>query len=93
MRWKAWSMRAMVFALAQLWMVESAPCQRSVTAKEIKADALKEKLDRGEKVLIIDVRTDDEVKGGTIPGALHIPMDQLTKRMKDIPKGVQLVFT
>jgi rhodanese-related sulfurtransferase len=67
--------------------------QRSATAKETTADALKEKLDKGEKVLVIDVRSDEEVKTGSIPGAVHIPMEQLEGRMKDVPKDVQLVFT
>ena len=51
------------------------------------------KLDKGEKVLVIDVRTDEEIKSGSIPGAIHIPMEQLEGRMKEIPKDVQLVFT
>jgi rhodanese-related sulfurtransferase len=67
--------------------------QRSPTAKETKADELKAKLDKGEKVLVIDVRSDEEVKSGSIPGAIHIPMEQLEGRMKDVPKDVQLVFT
>ena len=68
--------------------------QRSATAaKETTADALREKLDKGEKVLVIDVRSDEEVKTGSIPGAVHIPMEQLESRMKDIPRDVALVFT
>jgi rhodanese-related sulfurtransferase len=67
--------------------------QRSATAKETPADILKAKLDKGEKVLVIDVRSDEEVKTGSIPGAIHIPMEQLEARMKDVPKDVQLVFT
>jgi rhodanese-related sulfurtransferase len=67
--------------------------QRSATAKETKADELKAKLDKGEKVLVIDVRSDEEIKTGSIPGAIPIPMEQLEARMKDIPKDVQLVFT
>jgi rhodanese-related sulfurtransferase len=67
--------------------------QRSATAKETKADELKAKLDKGEKLLVIDVRSDEEVQSGSIPGAIHIPMEQLADRMKDIPKDVQLVFT
>ena len=70
-----------------------ARAQRSTTAREMPPDALQQMLDRGEKVLVIDVRTDEEVKSGSIPGAIHIPMDQLEARMKDVPKGVQLVFT
>lgn len=67
--------------------------QRSTTAKETGADELKALLDKGEKVLVIDVRSDEEVESGSIPGAVHIPMEQLEARMKDIPKDVQLVFT
>jgi len=42
---------------------------------------------------VIDVRSDEEVQSGSIPGALHIPMEQIEARMKDVPKDVQLVFT
>jgi len=42
---------------------------------------------------VIDLRSDEEVKSGSIPGAVHIPMEQLESRMKDIPKDVALVFT
>jgi rhodanese-related sulfurtransferase len=78
---------AMALATSPVW------AQKSATARETSADALKEKLDKGEKVLVIDVRTDEEVKAGSIPGAIHIPMEQLEARMKDVPKDVQLVFT
>ena len=67
--------------------------QRAEGAKEVKADELKQKLDKGEKLLIIDVREDEEVKSGSLPGAIHIPLGVLEKRMKDIPKDVQLAFT
>jgi rhodanese-related sulfurtransferase len=67
--------------------------QKSATAKETAANVLKEKLDKGEKALVIDVRSDEEIKTGSIPGAIHIPMEQLEARMKDVPKDVQLVFT
>ncbi len=54
---------------------------------------LKQKLDSGEKLLLIDVREDWELEeNGAIPGAIHIPMAELDMRMQDIPKDVQLVF-
>jgi rhodanese-related sulfurtransferase len=71
----------------------AARAQRSTTAREVPPDALQQLLDRGERVLVIDVRTDEEVKSGSVPGAIHIPMDQLEARMKDVPRDVQLVFT
>ena len=85
--------RIATLAVAGLALGSAAWAQRSPTAKETKADALKAKLDAGEKVLVIDVRSDEEVKSGSIPGAIHIPMEQLEARMKDVPKDVQLVFT
>ncbi|MCG6924893.1 MAG: rhodanese-like domain-containing protein [Acidobacteria bacterium] len=86
-------MRRSMCVLATLAMATAAWAQRSATARETAADELKAKLDRGEKVLVIDVRTDEEVKSGSIPGAIHIPTDQLEARMKDVPRDVALVFT
>ena len=67
-----------------------APAQR---AGATGADALKAKLDQGAKILIIDVRDEDEAQAGSIPGAINIPFDRLQQRMRDIPKDVTLVFT
>jgi rhodanese-related sulfurtransferase len=88
-------MRRLIATLAAASLGLAGPvwAQRSATAKETKADELKARLDKGEKVLVIDVRSDEEVKGGSIPGAIHIPMEQLEARMKDVPRDVQLVFT
>jgi len=71
----------------------TARAQQSTKAREMSPDALQQMLDSGKKVLVIDVRTDEEVEAGSIPGAIHIPMDQLEARMKDVPRDVQLVFT
>ncbi|WP_412167912.1 rhodanese-like domain-containing protein [Geobacillus stearothermophilus] len=42
--------------------------------KEITPAEVKEKLERGEKLNIVDVREDEEVALGMIPGAKHIKM-------------------
>jgi 3-mercaptopyruvate sulfurtransferase SseA len=61
--------------------------------QRIAISELKKKLDNSEKFLLIDVREDWELKkDGAIPGAIHIPVAELDKRMKDIPKNVELVF-
>ncbi len=39
----------------------------------------------------IDVRTLGEVRKGTIPGALHIPVDELRDRLDEIPKEKELL--
>ncbi len=61
--------------------------------KHISISELKEKLDSGERFLLIDVREDCELeRDGAIPGGIHIPMAELDKRMKDIPRDIELVF-
>lgn len=43
------------------------------------------KLIRGrEKILILDVRTPEEYAGGHIPGAVLIPVHELSRRIKEI---------
>lgn len=67
--------------------------QKTKQPERIAISELKKKLDSGEKFLMIDVREDWELKqDGAIPGAIHIPVADLDKRMKDIPKDVELVF-
>ena len=67
--------------------------QENANTERIAISALKKKLDSGEKFLLIDVREDWELKkDGAIPGALHIPVADLDKRMKDIPKDIEIVF-
>jgi rhodanese-related sulfurtransferase len=61
--------------------------------ERIAVSELKKQLDSGEKLLLTDVREDWELKeDGAIPGASHIPMAELDKRRKDIPKDVEIVF-
>ncbi|MFY0544704.1 rhodanese-like domain-containing protein [Brevibacillus sp. H7] len=45
---------------------------------------VKERLKRGEKLTIIDVREDEEVATGKIPGAKHIRLNELSHRYKEI---------
>ena len=77
--------------IANPWAVAQA--QQAQQPERIAISDLKKKLDSGEKLLLIDVREDWELKQeGAIAGAIHIPVAELDQRMKDIPKDVQLVF-
>lgn len=40
--------------------------------------------DRLETAQIVDVREDDEVATGMIPGAIHIPLGQLSARLSEL---------
>jgi rhodanese-related sulfurtransferase len=85
--------RSLSYGLVGMALLAPAWAQRSATATQTAADVLKQKLDNGENLLVIDVRTDEEVATGSIPGAIHIPMEQLEARMKDVPRDIELVFT
>ena len=65
--------------------------------ERITVDELKRKLDAGEPVTVIDLRHELElaVEPGSIPGALHLPAEQLDARHAEIPRDreVALVCT
>ena len=42
--------------------------------KTITAEELREKIEAGERIAVLDVREDEEVAYGMIPGAVHIPL-------------------
>lgn len=48
------------------------------------------RLDRGDTV-ILDVRPEPEYAAGHLPGAIHIPLDQLSERMAELPQGTEIV--
>ena len=55
-----------------------------VQIPEITATELKERLERGDDVQLIDVREDHEVAIAKIPGSIHIPLGQILNRMSEI---------
>ena len=52
---------------------------QSITATE-----LKQRLDNGDDVQIVDVREANEVAIGRIPNSIHIPLAQVLERMSEI---------
>jgi rhodanese-related sulfurtransferase len=51
---------------------------------EITATELKQRLDKGDDIQLIDVREANEVATARIPGAVHIPLGQVVNRMSEI---------
>ena len=61
-------------------------------AERIPIPELQKKL-KGGKLVLVDVRDSSEIKeSGAIPGAIHIPMAQVEKRMGELPKNAGIVF-
>ena len=64
-----------------------------MVAERIPIPELKKKLDAKKNLVVVDVREPSEIKdGGTIPGAIHIPMANLEKRANELPKTSEIVF-
>lgn len=60
---------------------------------EIAIEELGERLDEGQDVLLLDVRTDAEVRTGMLARAVHIPLDRLDARVTELdPEGVWIVY-
>ncbi|HEX5838123.1 MAG TPA: rhodanese-like domain-containing protein [Anaerolineales bacterium] len=57
----------------------------------IGAAELNDRLKNGKRPLVIDVRQPDEYRTGHIAGARLIPLNQLSKRMKDLPQNREIV--
>jgi 3-mercaptopyruvate sulfurtransferase SseA len=66
---------------------------RALGAKEMAPDAVKQALEAGQKIVIIDVRPPEAFEKETIPGAINIPLAELDKRLSEFSKDTTLVFT
>jgi len=62
-----------------------------MTVEEISTDELKRKLDAGENVQIIDIRSPSSFDQGHIPGAENVPMAELHTRIDEIEWGEDVV--
>ena len=64
-----------------------------MAAERIPITELKKKLDAKKNLVLVDVREPKEIKeGGAIPGAIHIPMAEIEKRIGELPKKAEIVF-
>jgi molybdopterin/thiamine biosynthesis adenylyltransferase/rhodanese-related sulfurtransferase/molybdopterin converting factor small subunit len=65
----------------------------SPTAKEgeISVVELKQKIDRGDKFMLLDVREPHEWQIAKIPGATFIPLGDLPKRVNELDSSVEIV--
>jgi rhodanese-related sulfurtransferase len=60
-------------------------------ATELDVDSLKQRLDAGDEVFVLDVRRPDELQQeGLIEGSVNIPIDDLQARLAEVPKDKPL---
>lgn len=56
----------------------------------VDTDELLRRLERGD-VVLLDVRPEPEYAGGHLPGALHIPLEDLAARIGELPRDREVV--
>ncbi|WP_342549395.1 rhodanese-like domain-containing protein [Paenibacillus sp. FSL P2-0089] len=59
---------------------------------QITPQELRKRLAAGEELVLIDVREEDEVAFGMIPGAQHIPMGQIPQQTDKLPSDTEIIF-
>jgi membrane protein DedA with SNARE-associated domain len=68
---------------------------RKLRVSRITPDELHDKMQGGEQVLIVDLRDARELAAddaARLPGAIHVPLDQLESRHEDIPRDREIVL-
>ena len=50
-----------------------------------------ERRDRGEKLTLLDVREEWELKVASVPGIVHIPMNEVPNRMNELDSNIEVV--
>jgi membrane protein DedA with SNARE-associated domain len=87
-----------VLALLAGWLlikwVERRRFYRLLEKSRIAGPELKERLDRGEDIVIVDLRSDFglRLEGSKIPNAIHIPPREFEARYREIPPGRPVVM-
>jgi rhodanese-related sulfurtransferase len=60
--------------------------------KEIDAAELKARLDAGDDIALLDIRSDAELAQGVLPHSEHLAMHLIPLRMHDLPKDKDVVL-
>ncbi|MGE5293482.1 MAG: FAD-dependent oxidoreductase [Solirubrobacterales bacterium] len=63
----------------------------NVLRKEAPICHVADVMNPGPKQMLLDVRTTPEVQQGTIPGSMHIPLDELRNRLGELPRDKEIL--
>lgn len=63
----------------------------SDTVQHIDVTTLKERLDNGDELLLLDVREDEELQFSKLDGIVHIPMGDLADRVEELDKQAEVI--
>jgi sulfur-carrier protein adenylyltransferase/sulfurtransferase len=61
-------------------------------ATELTSLELKQRIDRGDKLTVVDVREPNELQINRIPGSVHIPLGDIPKRYSELDPEAELIM-
>ncbi len=84
-----------VLQIRQLWR-PSTPTPPGVPdsgpdVPRVSLEQLKEKLDAGADIVIVDVRSEEEFAESHIPGAISIPWEEIEDRYPELPRDKEII--
>ncbi|MEE8242646.1 MAG: rhodanese-like domain-containing protein [candidate division NC10 bacterium] len=65
---------------------------KEVGISRLRPHEVKERLDRGDSLIAVDVRKKSVYVRGHIPGALCLPITDLDDELDDLPAGKSFIF-
>jgi adenylyltransferase/sulfurtransferase len=69
-----------------------APQKKHLSVPEIEAEELNERLKKGEKIVLLDVREPHETNICQIPNSIHIPVNELPRRVHELDTADEIVI-
>jgi 3-mercaptopyruvate sulfurtransferase SseA len=77
-------------------LIALAACQSGPRTQDevprIAPRVLKDRLDAGDDILVVDARSAAEYAEQHIPGAISLPLSELEARMDELPRDREIVF-
>jgi rhodanese-related sulfurtransferase len=85
-------------ALRELGLIQNAEVEKLIrdfyhsrhALEPVGMEALREKIEKQE-VVVLDVRPDEEYQRGHIHRAISMPIEELSKRMEELPKDMEII--
>ena len=85
-------LRKLVAMMAAGKAVDAAMVKENRLYRQAKPEHVQTDLDAGCALAVIDVRSPQEWAGGHIEGALHIPVDDVQKRLSEVPRDGRKLY-
>ncbi len=89
---RVWVPLCVVLALGLVRLASAEHPNTTWALQTIDVERLKTLLDRGQRLVIVDVRSPDEFRAGHIPGARSLSLDEPGEKFRELPRRETIVL-